>query len=163
MALPSDVIKQGIERAPNRSMLYAVGFTPEDFEKPWVGVASCWSEGTPCNVNNHRLAVHIKDGIRDAGGVGKEFNTISVTDGIAMGTEGMKASLVSREVIADSMELYIRGHSYDALVAIGGCDKTNPGGLMALARPQRSRHLHLRRQHHAGPLSRQRRDHPGYF
>ena len=134
MALPSDVIKQGIERAPNRSMLYAVGFTPEDFEKPWVGVASCWSEGTPCNFNNHRLAGHIKDGIRDAGGVGKEFNTISVTDGIAMGTEGMKASLVSREVIADSMELYIRGHSYDALVAIGGCDKTNPGGLMALAR-----------------------------
>ena len=134
MALPSDVIKQGIERAPNRSMLYAVGFTPEDFEKPWVGVASCWSEGTPCNFNNHRLAGYIKDGIRDAGGVGKEFNTISVTDGIAMGTEGMKASLVSREVIADSMELYIRGHSYDALVAIGGCDKTNPGGLMALAR-----------------------------
>ena len=132
--MPSDAIKLGVQRAPNRSMLYAVGFTEEDFHKPWIGVASCWSEGTPCNFNNHRLAGLIKEGIGEGGGLGKEFNTISVTDGIAMGTEGMKASLVSREVIADSMELYIRGHSYDALVAIGGCDKTNPGGLMALAR-----------------------------
>ena len=134
MALPSDAIKQGIERAPNRSMLYAVGFTAEDFKKPWVGVASCWSEGTPCNFNNHRLAGDVKVGLAQAGSLGKEFNTISVTDGIAMGTEGMKASLASREIIADSIELYIRGHSYDGLVAIGGCDKTNPGGIMALAR-----------------------------
>ncbi len=132
--LPSDAIKQGIQRAPNRSMLYAVGFTPDDFGKPWVGIGSCWSEGTPCNFNNLRLAGLIKEGIAAAGGVGRIFNTISVTDGIAMGTEGMKASLVSREIIADSMELYMRGHAYDALVAIGGCDKTNPGGLMALAR-----------------------------
>ena len=132
--MPSDAIKLGVARAPNRSMLYAVGFTEEDFHKPWIGVASCWSEGTPCNFDNHRLAGYIKEGIAQAGGLGKEFNTISVTDGIAMGTEGMKASLVSREVIADSMELYIRGHSYDSLVAIGGCDKTNPAGLMALAR-----------------------------
>ena len=134
MALPSDAIKQGIERAPNRSMLYAVGFTPEDFGKPWIGVASCWSEGTPCNFKNHRLAGDITAGIAAAGRLGKEFNTISVTDGIAMGTEGMKASLPSREIIADSIELYIRAQSYDGLVAIGGCDKTNPGGLMALAR-----------------------------
>ena len=134
MALPSDAIKLKIERAPNRSMLYAVGFTAEDFKKPWVGVASCWSEGTPCNFNNHDLAGWVKEGIARTGGLGKEFNTISVTDGIAMGTEGMKASLVSREIIADSMELYCIGHSYDGLVAIGGCDKTNPGGLMALAR-----------------------------
>src|SRR5687768_12751748 len=112
MPNPSDAIKLGIERAPNRSTLYAVGFTAEDFGKPWVGVASCWSEGTPCNFNNMRLANLIKEGIAGAGGVGRIFNTISVTDGIAMGTEGMKASLVSREVIADSMELYIRGHAY---------------------------------------------------
>jgi len=134
MTLPSDAIKQKIERAPNRSMLYAVGFTAEDFKKPWVGVASCWSEGTPCNFNNHDLADWVKEGLARSGGLGKEFNTISVTDGIAMGTEGMKASLASREIIADSMELYCIGHSYDGLVAIGGCDKTNPGGLMALAR-----------------------------
>ena len=132
--MPSDVIKQGIERAPNRSMLYAVGFKPEDFTKPWVGVASCWNETSPCDYHLDRLAGWVKEGVAQAGGVPREFTAISVTDGIAMGTEGMKASLVSREVIADSIELVMRGHSYDALVTVAGCDKTNPGSLMALAR-----------------------------
>src|SRR3990172_9574215 len=132
--MPSDVIKQGIERAPNRSMLYAVGLKPEDFTKPWVGVASCWNETSPCDYHLDRLAGWVKEGVTQAGGVPREFTAISVTDGIAMGTEGMKASLVSREVIADSIELVMRGHSYDALVTVAGCDKTNPGSLMALAR-----------------------------
>ncbi len=130
----SDAIKQGVERAPNRSMLYAVGFTPEDFTKPWVGVASCWNETSPCDFHLDRLAGWVKEGVREAGGVPREFTAISVTDGIAMGTEGMKASLPSRELIADSIELCMIGHSYDALVTVAGCDKTNPGGLMALAR-----------------------------
>ena len=132
--MPSDVIKQGIERAPNRSMLYAVGFKPEDFTKPWVGVASCWNETSPCDYHLDRLAGWVKEGVAQAGGVPREFTAISVTDGIAMGTEGMKASLVSRENIADSIELVMRGHSYDALVTVAGCDKTNPGSLMTLAR-----------------------------
>ena len=130
----SDAVKQGVERAPNRSMLYAVGFTPEDFNKPWVGVASCWNETSPCDFHLDRLAGWVKEGVRGAGGVPREFTAISVTDGIAMGTEGMKASLASRELIADSIELCMIGHSYDALVTVAGCDKTNPGGLMALAR-----------------------------
>ena len=130
----SDAVKQGVERAPNRSMLYAVGFTPEDFSKPWVGVASCWNETSPCDFHLDRLAGWVKEGVRTAGGVPREFTAISVTDGIAMGTEGMKASLASRELIADSIELCMIGHSYDALVTVAGCDKTNPGGLMALAR-----------------------------
>jgi len=134
MTMPSDAIKQGIQRAPNRSMLYAVGFTPEDFKKPWIGVGSCWSEGTPCNFNNLRLAELVKEGIASAGGVGKGFNTISVTDGIAMGTEGMKASLVSRELIADSIELVGHGYMFDAIVALVACDKTLPGAAMGLIR-----------------------------
>ncbi|MBI2887900.1 MAG: dihydroxy-acid dehydratase, partial [Chloroflexi bacterium] len=131
---PSDAIKQGVERAPNRSMLYAVGFRPEDFAKPWVGVASCWNETSPCDFHLDRLAGWVKEGVRNGGGMPREFTAISVTDGIAMGTEGMKASLASREIIADSIELCMIGHSYDALVTVAGCDKTQPGSLMALAR-----------------------------
>ena len=134
MTLPSDVIKKGIERAPNRSMLYAVGLKPEDFAKPWVAVASCWSEATPCNFHLNRLAGWVKEGVAGANGVPREFTTISVSDGISMGTEGMRASLVSREVIADSIELMVRAHAYDSLVTVAGCDKSLPGSLMALAR-----------------------------
>ena len=124
----------GPDRAPARSYFKAVGFNDEDLKKPLVGVAHCWIEITPCNYNHRELAEKVKQGVRAAGGTPIEFNTISVTDGIAMGTEGMKSSLISREVIADSIELVCRGHLFDALVAITGCDKTIPGSAMALLR-----------------------------
>ena len=130
----SDEVKKGLSRAPARAMLKATGLRDADLERPLVGVANTWTEVTPCNLHLRRLAERVKEGIRAAGGTPIEFNTIAVSDGIAMGTEGMKASLVSREVIADSIELVVRGHSFDAVVAISGCDKTIPGTLMALAR-----------------------------
>src|SRR5215831_2997357 len=121
-------------RAPARAMLKAVGFTDSDFEKPLIGVANTWIEIGPCNYHLRDLAVHVKDGVRGAGGTPMEFNTVSISDGITMGTEGMRASLVSREVIADSIELVARGNGFDGLVVLVGCDKTIPGGIMALAR-----------------------------
>jgi dihydroxy-acid dehydratase len=124
----------GADRAAARSYFKAIGFTDEDLLKPLVGVAHCWIEITPCNWNHHKLAEKVKEGIRAAGGTPIEFNTISVTDGIAMGTEGMKASLISRELIADSVELVARGHLLDGLVTISGCDKTIPAMVMAMAR-----------------------------
>ena len=124
----------GPSRAPARAMLKAVGFTDADLEKPLIGVANTWIEIGPCNYHLRDLAVHVKAGIRAAGGTPMEFNTISISDGITMGTEGMKASLVSREVIADSIELVARGNGFDGLVVLVGCDKTIPGGAMALAR-----------------------------
>ena len=124
----------GPSRAPARAMLKAIGFTDEDLAKPLIGVATTWIETMPCNFNQRELAAYVKEGIRQAGGTPMEFNTISVSDGVAMGTEGMKGSLVSREVIADSIEVVARGHSFDGLVVIVGCDKTLPGGAMALAR-----------------------------
>ncbi|HSS36459.1 MAG TPA: dihydroxy-acid dehydratase [Patescibacteria group bacterium] len=130
----SHALTDGPERAGARSMLKAVGFTDEDLAKPLVGVATTWIETMPCNLNQRRLAEHVKDGIRAAGGTPMEFNTISVSDGVSMGTEGMKASLVSREVIADSIELVVRGHLLDGLVCLVGCDKTLPGAAMALGR-----------------------------
>jgi len=130
----SRAILEGPDRAPARSYFKAIGFTDEDLARPLVGVAHCWIEVTPCNWNHQKLAEKVKAGIRAAGGTPIEYNTVSVTDGIAMGTEGMKASLVSREVVADSIEVVARGHLFDALVAITGCDKTIPGGVMALAR-----------------------------
>jgi dihydroxy-acid dehydratase len=130
----SRAILEGPDRAPARSYFKAIGFTDEDLARPLVGVAHCWIEVTPCNWNHRKLAEKVKAGIRAAGGTPIEYNTVSVTDGIAMGTEGMKASLVSREVVADSIEVVARGHLFDALVAITGCDKTIPGGVMALAR-----------------------------
>jgi dihydroxy-acid dehydratase len=130
----SRVILEGPDRAPARTYFKAVGYTDEDLARPLVGVAHCWIELTPCNWNHQKLAEKVKEGIRAAGGTPVEFNTVSVTDGIAMGTEGMKASLVSREVVADSIELVARGHLFDAVVAISGCDKTIPGTVMALAR-----------------------------
>src|SRR5437868_13646900 len=115
-------------------MLKAVGFTDDDLRKPLIGIANTWIEIGPCNVHLRTLAEHVKAGVRAAGGTPMEFNTISISDGITMGTEGMRASLVSREVIADSIELVARGNGFDALVVLVGCDKTIPGGIMALAR-----------------------------
>lgn len=130
----SDQLKKGYDRAPARAMFKAIGFTDEDLRRPLVGVANTWIEIGPCNFHLRRLAAKIKEGVRAAGGTPMEFNTVSISDGITMGTEGMKASLISREVIADSIELVARGNQFDALVAISGCDKTIPGTIMALAR-----------------------------
>jgi dihydroxy-acid dehydratase len=130
----SGVITDGPDRAPSRAMLKAVGFSDEDLARPIVGVANTWIEIGPCNFHLRRLAAKIKDGIRAAGGTPMEFNTVSISDGISMGAEGMKCSLISREVIADSIELVARGNHFDALVCLSGCDKTNPGVVMALAR-----------------------------
>jgi dihydroxy-acid dehydratase len=130
----SAVLTDGPDRAAARAMLKAIGFTDDDLAKPLVGVATTWIETMPCNYNQRRLAEHVKDGIRAAGGTPMEFNTISVSDGVSMGTEGMKASLVSREVVADSIELVVRGHLLDGVVCLVGCDKTIPGAAMALGR-----------------------------
>src|SRR5579875_3243522 len=130
----SRVITEGDVRAPNRSMLRAVGFTDEDFNKPMIGIASTWSEITPCNFHINHLAEKVKEGVRVGGGAPQTFGTITVSDGISMGTEGMKFSLPSREVIADSIELVANAQRFDGVVAIGGCDKNMPGCLMALAR-----------------------------
>ena len=130
----SDVIKKGPDRAAARAMLKGAGFTAADLEKPLVGVASTWTEVTPCNVHLRGLAEAVKEGIRAAGGTPIEFNTIAVSDGITMGTDGMRGSLVSREVIADSIELFVMSHALDGVVALSGCDKTIPGTAMALAR-----------------------------
>jgi dihydroxy-acid dehydratase len=130
----SAALTDGPDRAGARSMLKAIGFTDEDLAKPLVGVATTWIETMPCNYNQRRLAEHVKEGIRAAGGTPMEFNTISVSDGVSMGTEGMKASLISREVIADSIELVMRGHLLDGLVCLVGCDKTIPAAAMALGR-----------------------------
>lgn len=130
----SKTLTDGPDRAPARAMLRAVGLVDEDFNKPLIAVANTWSEITPCNYHLRDLATSVKQGIREAGGTPIEFNTIVVSDGISMGTEGMKASLISREVIADSIELAVRGHLFDGVIAISGCDKTIPGCVMALAR-----------------------------
>ncbi len=130
----STVMIDGPDRAPARAMMRAVGYKDEDFRRPLVGVAHSWIEIMPCNIHLRELAAWVKEGIREAGGTPMEMNTIAVSDGIAMGTEGMKASLVSREIVADSIELVARGHLLDALVCVSGCDKTIPGTVMALAR-----------------------------
>ena len=130
----SHALTDGPDRAPARAMLKAIGFTDDDLARPLVGVATTWIETMPCNFNQRRLAEFVKEGIRAGGGTPMEFNTISVSDGVSMGTEGMKASLVSREVVADSIELVVRGHLFDGVVCLVGCDKTIPGAAMALAR-----------------------------
>jgi dihydroxy-acid dehydratase len=130
----SNPLTTGPHRAPARAMLKAVGFSDADLKKPLIGVANTWIEIGPCNYHLRDLAAHVKEGIRAAGGTPMEFNTVSISDGITMGTEGMRASLVSREVIADSIELVARGNGFDGLVVLVGCDKTIPGGVMALAR-----------------------------
>jgi dihydroxy-acid dehydratase len=134
MKLQSHTITQGRDRAPARAMLKGIGFTDEDLAKPIIGVANTWIETMPCNYNLRDLAVKVKEGIRAAGGTPMEFNTIAISDGVTMGTEGMKASLISREVIADSIELMVRGHMFDGIVALVACDKTIPGAAMALLR-----------------------------
>src|SRR6266478_1363699 len=130
----SRTLLDGRDRAPARSYLKAIGFADADLARPIIGIANTWTETMPCNFNLRRLAEHVKRGVREAGGTPMESNTIAISDGITMGTEGMKTSLVSREVIADSIELVARGHMFDALVVLVGCDKTIPGGAMALLR-----------------------------
>ncbi len=132
--LPSRHVTEGPTRAPHRSYLYAMGLTTEQIHQPFVGVATCWNEAAPCNISLMRQAQAVKKGVASAGGTPREFCTITVTDGIAMGHEGMRSSLPSREVIADSVELTIRGHSYDALIGLAGCDKSLPGMMMAMCR-----------------------------
>jgi dihydroxy-acid dehydratase len=130
----SSVVTEGPDRAPSRAMLKAVGFSDEDLSRPIIGVANTWIEIGPCNFHLRRLAAKVKEGIRAAGATPMEFNTVSISDGISMGVEGMKCSLISREVIADSIELVARGNHFDGLICLSGCDKTNPGVVMALAR-----------------------------
>src|SRR5688572_29402759 len=130
----SHALTDGVERAAARAMLKGTGFDDDDLARPLIGVATTWIETMPCNLNQRALAQHVKQGIRAAGGTPIEFNTIAVSDAVSMGTEGMRASLVSREVIADSIELVARGHLFDGLVCLVGCDKTIPAAVMALAR-----------------------------
>src|SRR5436853_607269 len=130
----SSRILDGPERAPSRAMLYAVGFKEEDFKKPLIGIASTWSMVTPCNAHIDQLAREAEAGANNAGGKAIIFNTITVSDGISMGSEGMKYSLVSREVIADSIETACNAQAMDGLLAVGGCDKNMPGGMIAIAR-----------------------------
>src|SRR5438067_3780678 len=132
--LPSRHVTVGPERAPHRAFLYSMGLTEEQIAQPLVGVATSWNEAAPCNISLARQAQVAKKGVAAAGGTPREFTTITVTDGMAMGHAGMKASLVSREVIADSVELTVRGHCYDALVGLAGCDKSEPGMMMAMLR-----------------------------
>ncbi|MBY6049912.1 dihydroxy-acid dehydratase [Vannielia litorea] len=132
--LPSRHVTEGPERAPHRSYLYAMGLSEDEIHRPLVGVATCWNEAAPCNISLNRQAQAVKLGVKAASGTPREFTTITVTDGIAMGHEGMRASLASREAIADTVELTMRGHCYDAVVGLAGCDKSLPGMMMAMVR-----------------------------
>jgi dihydroxy-acid dehydratase len=132
--MPSRHVTVGPTRAPHRSYYYAMGLTQDEIDQPFVGVATCWNEAAPCNIALSRQAQSVKKGVNEAGGTPREFTTITVTDGIAMGHQGMKSSLVSRDLIADSVELTMRGHCYDALVGLAGCDKSLPGMMMAMVR-----------------------------
>ena len=132
--MPSRHVTVGPERAPHRSYYYAMGLTEDEINQPFVGVATCWNEAAPCNIALSRQAQSVKRGVKEGAGTPREFTTITVTDGIAMGHQGMKSSLVSRDVIADSVELTMRGHCYDALVGLAGCDKSLPGMMMAMLR-----------------------------
>src|SRR5579859_518125 len=130
----SRTISEGVDKTANRAMMRAMGLGDRELSQPWVGVASVWSESTPCNMNLDKQAFKVAESVNANGGTSRRFHTISVSDGIAMGHQGMKCSLVSREVIADSVELMMRGHCYDALVGIAGCDKSLPGMIMVMAR-----------------------------
>ncbi|WP_128253205.1 dihydroxy-acid dehydratase [Falsirhodobacter deserti] len=132
--LPSRHVTEGPARAPHRSYFYAMGISEEEIHQPWVGVATCWNEAAPCNIALNRQAQSVKMGVKKGGGTPREFTTITVTDGIAMGHEGMRSSLASRDAIADTVELTMRGHCYDALVGLAGCDKSLPGMMMAMVR-----------------------------
>jgi dihydroxyacid dehydratase/phosphogluconate dehydratase len=159
----SIVLTEGPSRAGARAMLRGVGFTREDLAKPIIGIANTWTEIGPCNFHLRAVAEAVKQGVREAGGTPMEFNTVTISDGITMGTEGMKASLISREVIADSIELVARGNSFDGLVCIAGCDKNMPAAIMALARLDipglmlyggsiAPGHLHVNRHHDPASL-----------
>ena len=132
--LPSRHVTEGPARAPHRSYMYAMGLSEDEIHRPLIGVATCWNEAAPCNIALNRQAQSVKMGVKEAGGTPREFTTITVTDGIAMGHEGMRSSLASREAIADTVELTMRGHCYDALVGLAGCDKSLPGMMMAMVR-----------------------------
>ena len=132
--LPSRYVSVGPKSAPHRSYYYAMGLKEHEIYQPFVGVVSTWNESAPCNITLQDQAQHVKTGVKDSGGTPREFTTITVTDGIAMGHEAMKSSLISREVIADSIELSVRGHCYDAIVGLAGCDKSLPGLMMAMVR-----------------------------
>ena len=132
--LPSRHVTEGPARAPHRSYFYSMGISEEEIHQPWVGVATCWNEAAPCNIALNRQAQSVKGGVKKGGGTPREFTTITVTDGIAMGHEGMRSSLASREAIADTVELTMRGHCYDAIVGLAGCDKSLPGMMMAMVR-----------------------------
>ena len=132
--LPSRHVRVGSEKAPHRSYYYAMGLNEDDIDKPFIGVATCWNESAPCNISLMRQSKSVKEGVSKEGGTPREFTTITVTDGIAMGHQGMKSSLVSREIISDSIEVSMRGHCYDALVGVAGCDKSLPGMMMAMLR-----------------------------
>jgi len=132
--LPSRHVTEGPARAPHRSYFYAMGITEDEIHQPWVGVATCWNEAAPCNIALNRQAQVVKHGVKKGGGTPREFTTITVTDGVAMGHEGMRSSLASRDAIADTVELTMRGHCYDALVGLAGCDKSLPGMMMAMVR-----------------------------
>ena len=132
--LPSRYVSIGPQSAPHRAFYYAMGMTDEEIKQPFVGVATCWNEAAPCNIALARQAQAVKKGVKAASGTPREFTTITVTDGIAMGHAGMYASLPSRDLIADSVELTVRGHCYDAIIGVAGCDKSLPGMMMAMVR-----------------------------
>ena len=138
---------EGTARAPHRAMYKAMGLTDDDLSKPFIGVCHTGNEATPCNIHLPELAIEAKEGVKDGGATAREFSTIAVSDGIAMGHEGMKSSLVSREVIADSIELMMRAHQYDGLVGIAGCDKSLPGTMMAMARLKDRKSTRLNSSH----------------
>ena len=163
MKLPSYTITQGRDRAPARAMLKAIGFTDEDLKKPIIGVANTWIETMPCNYNLRELAKHVKAGIREAGGTPMEFNTIAISDGVTMGTEGMKASLVSRDLIADSIELVGRGHMFDGMVALVACDKNDSRRGDGFAQAERPERRIVWRLDSTGPLPRPRPHDSGCF
>src|SRR4051794_13102530 len=150
----------GRDRAPARSMLKAIGYDDEALSRPIIGVANTWIETMPCNFHLRDLAEHVKAGVREAGGTPMEFNTVAISDGITMGTEGMRASLVSREVVADSIELVGRGHMFDAVVALAACED-DPRMRHGPDPPRRPRLRPLRRVDRAGAVRGPRRDHPG--
>ena len=135
--LPSRYVSVGPKSAPHRSYYYAMGLKEHEIYQPFVGVVSTWNESAPCNITLQDQAQHVKTGVKDAGGTPREFTTITVTDGIAMGHEAMKSSLISREVIADSIETVVGGQGFDGLITIGGCDKNMPACVMAMARLNR--------------------------
>ena len=156
MKLNSYTITQGKDRAPARAFLKAIGLTDEDMKKPIIGIANTWIGTMPCNFKLRELAQDVAEGIRQAGGTPMEYNTIAISDGITMGTEGMKASLVSRDLIADSIELVARGHMFDGIVALVACDKTIPGAAMALLAVEHAGADFVRRLHSSGPSQRAR-------